>query len=327
MRVDGGLYEVQFHIYDVAREQEVGSGKRIPNLRAEDLRVAAHIISDEVYEVFTGRPGAFNSRIAYVKRSAADPERPRYQLMVADWDGYGSREVYGSWSPLLSPSWSPDNSKLAFVAFGANGSVVQLLELRTGANEVIASFKGINSAPAWSPDGNRIAYSTSRHGSPDVYIYNVFSKQHERISTHYGIDTEPAWSPDGRSLLFTSNRNGKPQIYNVSVGSDSSPRRVTFEGKENANASYDFDGRKLTMVHEGGQIAVLEQATGQVSMLTNAKFDESPSFSPNGDMVLYASEDNYQPALIVASADGRVRTRLEFVYGDVREPAWSSLKN
>ncbi|MCL4164521.1 UNVERIFIED_CONTAM: hypothetical protein GTU68_039984, partial [Idotea baltica] len=233
---------------------------------------------------------------------------------------------YGSWNPLLSPSWSPNGQQLAFVSFGDQGSVVQIMQLNTGQHEIVASFQGINTAPAWSPDGRMLAYSTSRHGSPDVYIYDTVTKQHTRVSTHYGIDTEPAWSPDGKSLLYTSNRTGKAQIYSTQVGSDSSDR-ITFDGDENANASYDFDGKRLTMVTDGGQIAVMDEETSRITMLTNAKFDESPSFSPNGDMVLYATQDRYQPALMVASSDGRIRTRLEFIYGDVREPAWSPIRN
>ena len=318
-------YEMQFRIYDVAREQEIGSGKRIPNLREQDLRTAAHIVSDTVYEAFTGNGGAFNSRIAFVKRSEIEYQRYRYRLMVADWDGYGEQEVFASWRPVLSPSWSPDSRSLAFVSFSVNGPVVQMLNLRTGEQETIAAFKGVNSAPDWSPDGTRIAYSTSKNGSPDVYVYNVLTKQHTRVTTHYGIDTEPSWSPDGRSLLFTSNRTGKPQIYSHDLDT-AKTTRMTFEGIENANASYDNDGSDLVLVHGGGEIAVMKEENSDLTKLTNAKFDESPSFSPNGDMVLYASEQNYQPALIVSSSDGRVRTRLEFVGGGVREPAWSPLR-
>jgi TolB protein len=318
-------YEVQFRIYDVARELEIGQGKRIPNLREKDLRTAAHIISDNVYSAFLNRPGAFNSRIAYIKRTEIEFQRFRYRLMVGDWDGYDEQEVFASWRPLLSPSWSPDGSKLAFVSFTENGSVVRVLDIRTGEHEVIAKFKGVNAAPAWSPDNTKLAYSTSRDGSPDVYIYTVATKEHQRITTHYGIDTEPAWSPDGQKLLFTSNRSGKPQIYMHDLRLNES-QRLTFNGDENANASYDYSGERVAMVHEGGQIAVMQEDTGEMTAITIAKFDESPSFSPNGDMVLYASEQNYEPALIVSSSDGRVKTQLEFVRGDVREPAWSPLK-
>ena len=318
-------YEIQFRIYDVARELEIGMGKRIPNLREKDLRTAAHIISDAVYQAFTGNSGAFNSRIAFIKRNEIEYQRYRYRLMVADWDGFGEQEVFASWRPLLSPHWSPDSRKISFVSFSANGPVVQLLDLSSGQQETIAAFKGVNSAPAWSFDGTKIAYSTSKNGSPDVFIYDVLTKQHTRVTTHYGIDTEPAWSPDGQSLLFTSNRTGKPQIYRHDL-STGNTTRMTFEGDENANASYDKDGRKIVMVHEGGQIVVMDEENSDITRLTNAKFDESPSFSPNGDMVLYASEQNYQPALMVGSSDGRIRTRLEFVSGDVREPAWSALR-
>ena len=318
-------YEVQFRIFDVAREQEVGSGKRISGLSRNDLRVAAHAVADSVYTAYTGRPGAFQSNIAYVQKTEVEYQRYRYKLMVADWDGYGSREVTASWKPILSPSWSPDRLKLAFVAYADKGPVIKVIDLTNGQTSTIAAFKGTNSAPSWSPDGSQIAYSSSRHGSPDVFVYTLATGQHQRINTHYAIDTEPAWSPDGRRLLFTSSRTGKPQIYSYNF-SNQALSRVTFEGDESANASFDFDGRNLTMVHEGGKIAIMNQENNRLTMLTNAKYDESPSFSPNGDMVLYKAEQSYEPALMVASSDGRIRTRLTNITGDVREPAWSSLR-
>ena len=320
-----GKYEVQFRIFDVAREQEVGSGKRISGLSKRELRAAAHVVADSVYTAYTGRPGAFQSNIAYVQKTEIEYQRYRYKLMVADWDGYDAREVYGSWKPILSPSWSPDRRQLAFVAYAQSGPVIRVIDLASGKTDTIAAFKGTNSAPAWSPDGGRIAYSSSRHGSPDVFVYTLATGAHQRINTHYAIDTEPAWSPDGRNLLFTSSRTGKPQIYSYNF-STQDVTRMTFDGDESANASYDFDGRNLAMVHEGGQIVVMNEENSRITWLTNAKYDESPSFSPNGDMVLYKAEQSYEPALMVASSDGRIRTRLTNITGDVREPAWSSLR-
>ena len=318
-------YEVQFRIFDVARQQEIGTGKRIPSLRGQDLRTAAHIISDHIYNAFTGGSAAFDSRIAFIRRSEIEFRKYRYKLMVADWDGYDAREVYGSWRPLLSPTWSPDGQRIAFVSYSKKGPIVQMIDVQTGKTKVIADFKGVNSAPAWSPNGQQLAYSTSRHGSPDIYIYDFSLDEHTRVTQHYGIDTEPAWSPDGKYLLFTSNRSGNVQIYQTELEAED-VNRVTFEGDENANASYDNSGRHITMVHDGGKIVVMEEENGRVTWLTNGKFDESPSFSPNGDMVLYATELDFQPALLVASADGRVRTRLTLIKGDVREPAWSPIR-
>jgi len=284
--LDSNLYEVQFRMYDVARQQEIGSGKRIANLQPRDLRTAAHVISDTVYQSFLNRPGAYQSRIAYVSRSQVESQRNRYRLMVADWDGYGALEVAASWKPILSPSWSPNGRKLAYVSYGEGGPIIKVIDISTRQTETIAKYRGVNSAPAWSPDGSKIAYSTSRHGSPDVYIYDVSSGQHQRINSHYAIDTEPAWSPRGESLLFTSSRSGKPQIYSYST-LDKSVTRMTFEGDENANASYDFEGRNIALVHEGGKIVVMSEEDGRMTLLTNSKYDESPSFSPNGDMVLW----------------------------------------
>jgi len=317
-----GQYEITFRVYDVAREQLLGGFRYTAN--DSQLRGVAHGISDFVYKALLNRSGAFSSKIAFIRKSQTDVQNQRYRLMVADWDGYGEQEVYASSKPLLSPSWSPRNDKLAFVSFSDKGPVIQVLELATGQHSVVASFKGVNSAPAWSPDGTKLAYSTSKNGSPDVFVYDVQTGQHTRVTKHYGIDTEPAWSPDGNRLLFTSSRTGRPQIYEISLATNE-VARVSFEGKENANASYSFDGQKMVMVYEGGQIVVIEPASGQLYWLTNAKFDESPSFSPNGDMVLYATEQNYESALMVGSSDGRVQTKLDFIRGDVREPAWSSL--
>ena len=319
-----GLYEVQFRMFDVVRKQEIGNGQRISGLNREKLRSAAHLISDAVYKEFTGNNGAFQSRIAYIVRNEVEYQRFRYELMVADWDGYDAKKVYVSWQPLLSPSWSPDSKKLAFVTYSNRGPIIRVIDLATGKGRLIADFNGVNSAPAWSPDGTKIAYSSSQYGSPDVFVYDILTKKHQRINTHYSIDTEPSWSPRGESFLFTSNRSGKPQIYSYSIN-DQSVNRVTFEEDESANASYNAIGNKIVMVQKGGKIVVMDEDSGRITPLTIAKFDESPSFSPNGDMVLYKSEENFEAALMVSSSDGRVKTRLKLVSGDVREPAWSPL--
>ena len=318
-------FEVQFRIHDIATDEQLGAAIRIPNFSKANIRAVAHMVSDKVYEAVTKRKGAFNSQIAYIKKTEIEYQRYRYKIMVADWDGYDAREVFASWNPILSPDWSPDSKKIAFVSVTSRGPIVRVLTLATGTTEDIATFEGVNSAPAWSPDGTKLAYSSSKHGSPDIFIYDTITRQHKRVNTHYGIDTEPSWGKYGQTLLFTSNRSRKPQIYEYNLN-DESVSRLTFEGDENANASYDEDGKKLVMVHEGGSIVLMDLRSGDLMWLTKAKFDESPSFSPNGDMVLYMTEQGFEPTMIVASVDGRVRTKVEFVRGDVREPAWSPLR-
>lgn len=318
-------YEVIYRMYDVARDKQIGQTKRVAKIREQDMRAVAHLISDDVYKAVTDGGGAFQSKLAYIEREQLSPQSFRYNLMVSDWDGYNPVKVYGSKNPILSPSWAPDSRKIAFVNLSKKGPIVRVVDLDTGRAKTIADFKGVNSAPSWSPDGSRIAYSSSRHGNPDVFIYNLETKEHQRITEHYGIDTEPSWGPRGETLVFTSNRSRKPQVFSYSL-LDESIERLTFEGDENANASYDADGEKMVMVHDGGNIVLLDTNTSEMQWLTKAKFDESPSFSPNGDMVLYMTEQGFEPTMIVASTDGRVRTKVEFVKGDVREPAWSPLK-
>jgi TolB protein len=320
----GNQYEISVFAYDVAREQVLGGFRFTAN--DAQLRGVAHEISDFVYKALTGRPGAYSSRIAYVKRDRIEYERYKFRLMVADWDGYNPVEVFSSWNPVLSPSWSPDGKKLAFVSYNDAGPIVRVLDVLSGQSEVVASFPGVNAAPAWSPDGTKLAYSTSKNGSPDVWVYDLFTRQHTRITTHYAIDTEPSWSSDGMRIIFTSNRTRKPQIYQNDLRTGQTSR-VTYEGDENASASFDFDDQRMVMVNEGGRIAITNTDGSGFKLLTNAKFDESPSFSPNGDMVLYSTELDYEAVLVVSSSDGRVQTKLEFVSGDVREPAWSPLLN
>ncbi len=324
-KLENDRFEVNFGAHDIVRDQPLLELKRIANLREKDLRTVAHVVADEVYRAATGGGAAFQSHIAYVHRERVDNQRYRYRLMRADWDGYNPIELWASWNPILSPDWSPDAKKLAFVNLTNRGPVVKVLDLPTGRVEDIANFKGVNTAPAWSPDGTKLAYSSSRFGSPDVFIYDTVTKEHQRINEHYAIDTEPSWGPRSETLLFTSSRSRKPQIYRYSL-LDGSVTRMTFEGDENANASYDPNGKNIVMVHDGGNIVLMDAESSELMWLTKAKFDESPSFSPNGDMVLYMTEQGFEPTMIVASTDGRVRTRVEFVQGDVREPAWSPLR-
>ena len=318
-------YEVIYRMYDVARDKQIGETKRVAKIRAQDMRAVAHLISDDVYKAITSNGGAFRSKLAYVEREQLGTQRFRYSLMVSDWDGYNPIAVYESKNPILSPDWSPDSQNIAFVNLTNKGPIVRVVDLSSGKVKTVADFKGVNSAPSWSPDGTKLAYSSSRFGSPDIFVYDTVTKEHTRLTTHYGIDTEPSWGPRSESLLFTSNRSRKPQIFRLSLV-DESIDRLTFEGDENANASYDESGKNIVMVHDGGNIVLLNSKTDEMQWLTKAKFDESPSFSPNGDMVLYMTEQGFEPTMIVASVNGRVRTKVEFVQGDVREPTWSPLK-
>lgn len=317
---------VRFELYDVLREQSLLS-EQVTTGR-DNLRDAAHFIADSLFERLTGLKGAFSTRIVYVTAEQLAPQKQRFRLQLADWDGARARTILESSEPILSPVWSMDGSKLAYVSFETGKPAIYVQYLATGRRERIQSFPGLNGAPAWSPDGNKLALVLSRDGNPEIYVLDLQSRQLQRITRHYGIDTEPGWSPDGQSLIFTSDRGGRPQIYRLDLASRKL-ERLTFEGNYNSRGRLTQDGRFLTMVHRssgggnGFNIAVQDLKTGRLDVLTDTGMAESPSIAPNGSVVIYATQEGTRGVLSAVSLDGRVQFRMPAVSGDVREPAWS----
>lgn len=324
--VQGAGYVVQFQLFDVFRGVQL-SGYSIRS-NADTLRRTAHQIADMIYETLTGEPGAFATRIAYITVTNAGAGKRRYSLEVADSDGYDPRPMLQSNQPLMSPAWSPDASRLAYVSFENNRPKIYVQDLRSGRRQLLTSFEGINGAPAWSPDGEKIALVLSKEGNPDIYVMDLASNQLRRLTDSLGIDTEPAWSPDGRSIIFTSDRGGTPQIYRMSAAGGRA-ERLTFEGSYNARASFAADGHTIAMVHGDNnryQIAVLDLQNKSLQVLTDGRLDESPSFAPNGRMIIYATEEKMRGVLAAVSVDGRVKQRLSAREGDAREPAWAPIR-
>jgi TolB protein len=315
-----GRFEVRFRLYDVVKQAAVGGVAY--TVSKEQLRATAHRIADTIYEKLTGEKGVFSTRIAYVVKRGA-----RYELQIADADGANEQAMLVSNEPIISPKWSPDGKRIAYVSFQNKKPIVYVQDIEVPKQNVVANFKGSNSAPAWSPDGRTLAVSLSRDGNTSLYLINPDGSSLRRLTSSGGIDTEPCFSPDGRTIYFTSDRGGSPQIYRMS-SSGGEAQRVTFEGSYNVSPRVSPDGKSLAYIMRNGgkfQAALLDLDTRQVQVLTDSDLDESPSFAPNGRQILLATVIGGRGVLSAVSSDGRVKQRLTLSAGDVREPAWGPL--
>ncbi|MGE8653589.1 MAG: Tol-Pal system beta propeller repeat protein TolB [Acinetobacter gandensis] len=318
-----GSYEIHYQLYDVEKKQYLLN--ELLTVPASRSRQAAHMISDAIYQALTGIPGDFSGRIAYVLRNAATPDQ-RYTLQIADTDGEQPRTILTSRDPILSPAWTPDAKKLAYVSFETKRPAIYIQDLATGSREKVASFRGLNGAPSFSPDGKSMLFTASMHGNPEIYQMDLQSRQLKRMTNDTAIDTEARYAPDGKSFIFTSDRGGSPQIYTYNLSAES-VKRLTFRGAFNARGTLSADGKKLALVHRPSgsnyKVAVQDINSGVTNILTPTSLDESPSFSPNGQMVVYATREANRGLLSIMSLDGRFRMNLPSEQGEVREPAWA----
>ncbi|QJD92226.1 Tol-Pal system protein TolB [Duganella dendranthematis] len=312
-----GRYDVRYKLLDNVKQTKISNLDKA--VTAQFTRLSAHLIADDVYFKLTGIRGAFSTRIAYVKQ-----EGRTYQLMVADADGENEQLALRSNEPIISPSWSPDGTKVAYVSFEQKKPVVYVQNLITRARTVVANEKGSNSAPAWAPSGNKLAVALSKDGHTQIYTVNADGSNLRRASNSPGIDTEPQWSADGNSIYFTSDRSGGPQIYRMNPdGGDA--KRVTFGGAYNISPRISADGKTLAYISRRDnnfQLYVLDLASSQELRLSDTTNDESPSFAPNGKYIMYATQAGSRKSLAVVSVDGRVKQRLTTQAGNIKEPTW-----
>lgn len=320
-----GRIEVRFRLVSVADQKQL-LALTLP-LDISQSRAGAHYIADRIYEAVLGVPGVFSTKLTYVTAVKKGDEM-EYQLIVADADGHGPQALVTSKEPLLSPAWSHDGKKIAYVSFEQGNSSIFVQDLATGGRTMMTNFKGINGAPKFSPNGKQLAITLSKSGNPEIYTINLFDKKLKQVTQHWAIDTEPEWAPDGQSIFFTSDRGGKPQIYQTHLATGKT-NRVTFEGDYNARASVSPDGQYIAVVHGNNNeynISLYHRPSSTIQRLSNGKLDETPSFAPNGSMVLYATKTPAGKGLLKAvSVDGQTTNDLVLANGHVREPSWSPM--
>jgi TolB protein len=315
-----GRVEVRFALVDAVKQAPVASFTYV--VLSTQLRATAHRIADVIYESLTGDKGVFSTRIAYIAKQG-----PRYELLVAEADGFNPQSIVSSNEPLLSPVWSPDGTRIAYVSLENKKPVVYVQSLTTGGRQVVANFRGSNSAPTWSPDSASLVVTLTKDGGSQLYLINADGTGVQRLTTSGGIDTEANFAADGRSILFTSDRGGSPQIYRLTLGGGGI-ERMTYDGSYNVSPRNMPDGKGFVFVRRDGgrfNIAAQDFATRQVQVLTQGSLDESPSVAPNGKLIIYASETGGRGILAAVSSDGRVKQRLTAAASDVREPAWGPL--
>jgi TolB protein len=321
--VAGGRLKVAFHLMDALKQTQLAGIDY--QIAPSQVRSTAHKIADIIYQKLTGQSGIFASRIAYITKTGK-----RYALQVADADGYNPQTVVSSNEPIISPAWSPDGTRLAYVSFEKKKPIIFVQSLTSGSREILANYKGNNSAPAWSPDGSKLAIVLTYGANSQIYTISSNGGNLKQITKSSAIDTEPVFSPDGSMIYFSSDRGGRPQIYKVPADGGS-PSRVTFEGAYNVSPHFSPDGKALAYIRNDGgkfRVALHDLASGQVQLLSEGSQDESPSFAPNGRVILYATKVRGRGALAAVSADGKVRQRLnDATGGDVREPAWGPMNN
>ena len=321
---------VEFRLWDVvaAREMVALAFTTTPS----NWRRVSHIISDKIYQRLTGETGYFDTRIIYV--SEAGPKNQRIKkLAIMDQDGANTKYLTLGNELVLTPRFSPTNQLVTYLSYFRNLPRVYLLDIETGVQEVVGDFPGMTFAPRFSPDGKKIIMSFAKDGNSDIYTMNLESRVVEKITEHSSIDTSPSYSPDGKFIVFNSDRSGLQQIY-VMRSDGSNVKRITFGKGLYGTPVWSPRGDLIafTKVSNGRfYIGVMRTDGSGERLLTENYYQEAPSWSPNGRVLIFYREtksdskgEGFTAKLWSIDLTG-YNERLIKTETDASDPSWSSL--
>jgi TolB protein len=277
----------------------------------------AHTLANELVHLFTGRPGPFLSRIAFVSDRTGAKE-----IWLMRWDGTDAQQLTSHRSIALGPAWSPDGEWLAFTSFLRGSPQLFILRPTEGYLKPLSTLPGVNSSPSFSPDGKQVAFATGANGNTDIYVVPATGGTPERLTHTLGISTQPAWSPNGRQIVFTSTLGGSPQLY-IMDAEGTNVRRLTFDAKFADEAAWAPDGVRLTyttLVENHFQIAIMDLRTDTRAIVSGPGNNESPCWSPDGTMLAFVSDRTGSRQIFITDPAGHPRQITS--EGNNVAPAW-----
>ncbi len=316
--LDGkGILRMQGRLFDVLRRtQELSKELDKP---ASRYRRLAHQFADEIILKFTGEPGVFNTRVAFVNRRTGNKE-----LFLMDFDGYNMVQLTANRSINLSPVWSPDGESLAYISYKDGAAGIFIRNLRTGSEWKVRWRRGAAIGAAWAPDGKRLALALGVGDNFEIFLMELASRKLRRLTRHWAIDVNPSWSPDGRFIAFVSSRPGSPQIY-IMDAEGGNLSRVSFEGEYNSTPAWSPRGNRIAFASrkEGGKAfdiyLIQPDGSGLQQLTAHAGDNQEPSWSPDGRHLLFSSTREGYSAIYRMTAFGENLKRL----GPGSEPSWS----
>ena len=328
--VSDGKLRTEFRLWDVvaAKEMVALAFSTTPS----NWRRVAHIISDKIYRRLTGEEGYFDTRIIYVSETGKKTQRYK-KLAIMDQDGANVKYLTLGNELVLTPRFNPTNQLVTYLSYFRNLPRVYLLDIETGVQEVVGDFPGMTFAPRFSPDGKKIIMSFAKDGNSDIYTMNMETRVVERITDHTSIDTSPSYSPDGKYICFNSDRSGLQQIY-VMRSDGSNVKRITFGKGLYGTPVWSPRGDLIafTKVYKGKfYIGVMRADGSGERLLTENFYQEAPSWSPNGRVLIFYRETKtdsegkgFSAKLWSIDLTG-YNERLIETETDGSDPSWSSL--